>query len=374
MPLRALKDFFQLEAASSVILLLATLLSLIWVNSPLEVLHQRFIHKSLFIINDGLMTLFFVIVGLELKKGYLNGQLKRFSQIMLPLSSAIGGMLVPALIYYAINYSQPITAKGWAIPVATDIAFALAVLTFFGRQLPQSLKLFLLALAIFDDIGAILIIALFYSNDISFLYLILSGIAVLGLLVCNRCSVQSLIPYVLLGCLLWFFLLYAGIHPTIGGVIFALILPEKDPSSLLVTQVETALHPWVAYLIMPLFALANAGVSFHKISLESFFDPVTVGIVLGLFIGKQIGVMLFAFLTIKLKLAPFPKHTTWRQLYGVALLCGIGFTMSLFLGTLSFESHPMYLAEVRLGVLLGSLFSGILGAFVLYRAGPAHRI
>lgn len=366
MPIQLLKRYLQLETSSSFILFLAAILSMILANSPLAPYHQRFIDQFIFLINDGLMAIFFAAVGIELKKGYLDGQLASFSQIALPLAGAIGGMLVPALIYCFINRSSPETLVGWATPVATDIAFALGVLALAGRRISISLKLFLLTLAIFDDIGAIIIIAVFYTSGGSYGFLLLALLPIIGLILLNINYVRSLTPYVICGMLLWFCLLKSGVHPTIAGVLFALAIPEKsdNPTSPL-RRLEHGLHPWVAYLIMPLFALANAGVSLATVTWESLFDVVVLGIALGLFLGKQIGVFLFSWLLIRSGAARLPEKTSWRQLYGVALLCGIGFTMSLFLGTLSFQNESIYLAEVRLGVLLGSLLSALVGALIL---------
>ena len=356
--------FLQLESSSSIILLLAAIIAMIWANSPLVELHDRFIAASLFWINEGFMALFFLLVGLELKRGFMQGELSKVSQAMLPAVAAFGGMLVPALIYWAINHDHPIAAKGWATPVATDIAFAVGVLTLFGRRVPYGLKLFLLALAIFDDIGAIIIIALFYSHGIAYLWLFQSLVLVLILYLFNRLNIRKVIPYLIVGVCLWFALLKSGVHPTISGVLLALTIPT-DGSKSAFNQLENKLHPWVAYLIMPMFALANAGFSLHDLSWDSLREDVVLGIVLGLFVGKQVGVFGFSWLLIRLRFAKLPTHTSWLSLYGVALLCGIGFTMSLFLGTLSFQNEAGYLAEVRLSVIIGSILSGLVGAYVL---------
>lgn len=367
MPIHHIKQFLQLESAGGVILFAMAILALLWANSPFAYLHQYFISKSLFLINDGLMAIFFLVIGLELKRGYLEGQLSKLSQVLLPLVAAIGGMVIPALIYLWVNHANPITIKGWATPVATDIAFALGVLSLLGRRVPVSLKLFLLALAVFDDIGAIIIISLFYSTSLSCIYLWLSLTVVLLLLLLNVLSVRSLIPYILIGILLWICLLNSGVHPTIAGVLLAFTIPSHTNTEISpLHKLENALHPWVAFFIMPLFALANAGFSFHELASEQISLEVVAGIILGLFFGKQIGVFLFSWILIKLKLAKLPEHCTWLEIYGVAVLCGIGFTMSLFLGTLSFANEPVYLAEVRLGVFVGSFMSGLFGAMVLF--------
>ena len=331
------RQFLQLESSSGIILILMTLIAIAWANSPLAFLHQKFIATWLFWINEGLMAIFFLLVGLELKQGLLYGELSKPRQIVLPLVSALGGMAVPALIYYFINQDNPITLKGWATPVATDIAFALGVLSLFGKRISIELKLFLLALAIFDDIGAIVIIAFFYSHGIS----VLAILAVIGLLtllyIGNLFSVRSLTFYLVLGVLLWLCLLPSGIHPTLAGILLAFTIPADPVGNSPVTQLENKLHPYVAYLIMPLFALANAGFSLQLISIERLSAPIVLGIILGLFMGKQLGIFGTAWICIKLGLAKLPKQASWFSLYGVSLLCGIGFTMSLFLVTLSFQ-------------------------------------
>lgn len=374
MRMNVLQRFLKQESSSSIILFAMAVLALVWANSPLAFIYQKFIDTSLFWINEGLMAVFFLVVGLELKRGFLEGQLAKLSQVILPLIGALGGMLVPALIYIAINYHQPETLIGWATPVATDIAFALGMLSLFGRRVPYALKLFLLALAIFDDLGAILIIALFYSSDLSTILLLPSIVLALILCLLNVLSVRTLVPYLLIGIGLWFCLLHSGVNPTIAGVITAFTIPgnARDHYSPL-DHLETKLHPWVAYLIMPLFALANAGFSLETVNATILLDSVVVGIALGLFVGKQLGVFSFCWLAVRLGGASLPERTSWSMLYGVALLCGIGFTMSLFLGTLAFEGENIYLAEVRLGVIIGSILSGLLGAMVLSMAFARKR-
>jgi len=370
MPISLVRKFLQLESASGIILFIMAVLAIIWANSPLSYLHQRFLDQFLFLINDGLMAIFFLVVGLELKREYQRGQLSRLSQIALPAAAAVGGMVVPALIYYSINFHDPVTVSGWATPVATDIAFALGVLSLFGRRVPVGLKLFLLALAIFDDLGAIIIIALFYSSGLSWLWLLLSALVAFFLYFLNRMSVRSLTPYLSAGMVMWFCLLHSGVHPTIAGVLLALSIPgdtqgnERQPMLLL----ENKLHPWVAFLIMPLFALSNAGFSFQGLSWSMLGGHLFLGISLGLFIGKQIGVFLLSWLLVKCRFATLPDNSSWFALYGISLLCGIGFTMSLFLGTLSFPNDNVYLAEMRVGVLVGSVISGLVGAVVLFIA------
>lgn len=366
MRVSVLQKFLKLESASGIILFAMAVLAMIWANSPLAFIHQKFIDASLFFINEGLMAIFFLVVGLELKRGFLEGQFSRLSQILLPAAAALGGMIVPALIYLALNYSHPETVIGWATPVATDIAFALGVLSLFGRRVPIALKLFLLALAIFDDLGAILIIAFFYSSDLSALLLLLSVVLGLILGLFNVLSIRSLIPYLLVGVGLWFCLLHSGVNPTIAGVVLALTIPGAQGGRYSpLIYLEAKLHPWVAYLIMPLFALANAGFAMPEATDSLWFDSVVLGIALGLFIGKQMGVFSFSWLVIRLGWAKLPEKSSWLMLYGVALLCGIGFTMSLFLGTLAFENENIYLAEVRLGVIIGSILSSLAGAVIL---------
>ncbi len=367
---KILRQFLILESASGIILFFAALVAMMLANSPFRELHQLFAQTFLFSINEGLMALFFLLVGLELKRGFMDGSLSKPAQIALPGFAALGGMVVPALIYLAINHDNAEALRGWSTPVATDIAFALGVLSLFGRKVPTGLKLFLLALAIFDDIGAILIIAIFYSQQISYFFLALSFILVLVLYLLNVLFVRSMLPYLLLGACLWAALLYSGIHPTIGGVLLAFAIPSDGVKVVSPAQkLEKILHPYVAYCIMPLFALANVGFDLSEISLQILQEKIVLGIVFGLFIGKQVGVFGFSWLLITLKRAKLPKNTSWLAFYGVTLLCGIGFTMSLFLGTLSFQSvGALYLSEVRIGVIIGSILSGLVGALILTRA------
>lgn len=366
MNIRILKKFLELESAGGIILFFMAIVAMVWANSSFAYLHQQFVAVSLFGINEGLMAIFFLIVGMELKREFCDGHLSQPSMIVLPAVGALGGMILPALIYALINHGHP-TLRGWATPVATDIAFALGVLSLFNKRIPIQLKLFLLALAIYDDLGAIVIIALFYSHGLSYLSLFQSVVFVIILYIFNRLNVRSVLPYLLIGAWLWWAMLHSGIHPTIAGVIVALFIPDGESYSPL-RYLEDRLHPWVAYLILPLFALANAGVPLTGLTWQSLLDPVVLGIVLGLFVGKQIGVFGFSWIMIKLKWAKLPENATWWMLYGVSLLCGIGFTMSLFLGTLSFQNQDTYLAEVRLGVMIGSVLSALAGAFVLFWA------
>lgn len=376
MPLTVIRQFLKLETASGVILLFAAILALVVDNSPLSSTYQRLISailtfhsigidlsgSTLFWVNEGLMTFFFLLVGLELKREFVDGELSHIKQVMLPGVAALGGMLIPALFYIAINHGNLHALRGWAVPVATDIAFALGVLSLFGQRVPLGLKLFLLALAIFDDIGAIVIIALFYSEHLAWIPLCIGMVIVLAMFCLNRLSIKAGMVYFLLGILLWGCILRSGIHASIVGVLVALVMPVNR-------ALEAKLHPWIAFLIMPLFAFTNAGISFASVDKNILFSPITWGVIAGLVLGKQIGVFSAAWLFVKLKWASIPKGTTWLQFYGVALLCGIGFTMSLFLGTLAFQNdQPMYLVEVRLGVLLGSIISGVMGAMMLHMA------
>ncbi len=361
-----LRTFLKHEASSGILLLVMALVALVLDNSVFSDSYQKILQtpSTLFWINEGLMTLFFLSIGLELKREFLQGELSTSSKVVLPSIAALGGMLAPALIYLAINFHHAPALKGWAVPVATDIAFALGVLSLFGKQVPLGLKVFLMTLAIFDDVGAIIIIAGFYSHDLSYFLL---GIALLLILILqwlNIAGVQRLLPYFLVGFILWLCVVGSGVHATVAGILLAFTIPLAP-----LQYLEKKLHPWVAYLIMPLFALANAGVSFQGLHLSIITDFVSLGIILGLFLGKQLGVFGFVWTVVKLNWCRLPKHTTWLELYGIALLCGIGFTMSLFLGTLAFANdNPIYLTEVRLGVLIGSLLSGLMGAGILYIA------
>lgn len=364
--LQLFQRFIQLEAASSTILLLTAVLAMLIANSPYADSYQLVTASAAFWINDGLMAIFFLLVGLELKRGMIVEQAGQFSNIILPAVAAVGGMIVPALIYLAINYQDPISVKGWPIPVATDIAFAVGILSIFGSRVPAGLKLFLLSLAIFDDVGAIIIIAAVFNQSLLGSYVALSMVALLALLIMNQFRVLSLWPYMIIGLVLWVGLLFAGIHPTLAGVLLAFTIPvsNKTRSSPL-HRLEGYLHPWVAYFIMPLFAFANAGVSLQGLNLPILKSGVVLGIILGLVVGKQIGVFLATWLLVRLRWAILPVNTSWSMVYGASILCGIGFTMSLFLGTLSFAADPFYLTEVRLGVILASVISGVLGALVL---------
>ena len=375
------KWFFKLEAASGLVLLFAAIIALIISNSNLSDLYFSTLNKYLFIginqfglklsvihwINDALMAVFFFFVTLEIKREFLQGELSDMKQALLPIIAAVGGMVVPALIYVIINYGDPETLNGWAIPSATDIAFSLGVLSLLGRRVPLSLKVFLTALAIIDDLGAILIIAIFYSGDLSLKYLSLMFLSFLVLLFINKVNIKKFLPYLIIGLFLWDFTHNSGIHATIAGVLLAMTIPhrKKENDFSLLLKVEHSISPYVAFGIMPLFAFANAGVSLEGLTFSSLLDKVPLGIVLGLFVGKQLGVFLFSFISIKLKIAKMPNNSNWFNLYGVGILTGIGFTMSLFVGNLAFVENLQYMDGVKIGVLTGSLLSTIGGYFLI---------
>jgi len=378
-----LKEFLCMESASGILLLIAASLAIVVENSAAKYLYDSLlgtpveikigdfeIAKPLLLwINDGLMAIFFFLIGLEVKREFLAGELADPARVVLPVIAAVGGMAIPAAIYVSVNWGDPVAMKGWAIPSATDIALALGVLALLGNRIPQSLKLFLMTLAIIDDLGAIIIIAVFYTADLSFLSLLLATIAIVGLFIMNRRGVLRLAPYMLIGLVLWAAVLKSGVHATLAGVLTAFFIPFKRDAGETQTQLERLehdIHPSVAYGILPLFAFANAGISFEGITLESMLHPVPFGIAAGLFIGNQIGVFGFSWLAIKLGISKMPQAVNWMQLYGAALLCGIGFTMSLFVGSLAFEQGgPDFAVDDRLGILLGSLASGLLGYSVL---------
>ena len=375
------KWFFKLEAASGLVLLIAAILALVVSNSDLSELYFISLEKYLFIginefglklsvhhwINDALMAIFFFFVTLEIKREFLQGELSNIKQALLPIIAAVGGMVVPALFYVMINYENPETINGWAIPSATDIAFSLGILSLLGSRVPISLKIFLTALAIIDDLGAILIIAFFYSGDLSVPYLSLILISYFLLLVLNKFSIKFFTPYLIIGLCMWFFTYKSGIHATIAGVLLATTIPHhlKEHDFSLLVKIEHGISPYVAFLFMLIFAFANAGVSVAGLSLIGLLSPVPLGILLGLFFGKQIGVLLFSYVSIKLKFADIPNNSNWLTIYGVSILTGIGFTMSLFVGNLAFAENTQYIDGVKIGVLAGSLLSTVFGYFVL---------
>lgn len=379
MPLRStFTRFFQLEAASGLLLIAAAALALIINNSPLSSFYSSFLEvpvavqigalqiakPSLLWINDGLMALFFLLIGLEVKRELLDGHLSKPSQVVLPGAAAIGGMVVPALIYWALNKDNPAALGGWTIPMATDIAFALGVLALLGKRVPVSLKLFLMTLAIIDDLGAIIVIAIFYSGELSSASLAGAGACLVALIAMNRLGVVKLGPYLIIGLILWVCVLKSGVHATLAGVTLAFCIPLRtknaEPSPLL--GLEHALHPWVAYGILPLFAFANAGVSLAGVNLESFTHHVPMGIAAGLLVGKTVGVFGLTWLAVKTGLAALPTGANWGQVMGVAILCGIGFTMSLFVGSLAFlPGSSEYAGMDRMGILTGSILAALIG-------------
>tara|TARA_A100001037_G_scaffold298480_1_gene322282 strand:+ start:547 stop:1719 length:1173 start_codon:yes stop_codon:yes gene_type:complete len=375
------KWFFKLEAASGLVLLISAILALIISNSNLSEMYFGTLEKYIFIginkygiklsvlhwINDALMAIFFFFVTLEIKREFIEGELSNLKQAMLPIVGAIGGMLVPALVYVYINYGDTETLRGWAIPSATDIAFSLGVLSLLGSRVPISLKVFLTALAIIDDLGAIIIIAFFYSGDLNIIYLGLIILAFLALLILNKFNIKKFLPYLLIGIFMWDFTHQSGIHATIAGVLLASTIPhrKKPKEHSMLIKIEHAISPYVAFGIMPLFAFANAGVSLEGLSLSSFASKVPLGILLGLFVGKQFGVFIFSYLSIKFKIAQMPTNANWINFYGVGVLTGIGFTMSLFVGNLAFVENMNYMDGVKIGVLGGSLLSTLFGYFLI---------
>jgi NhaA family Na+:H+ antiporter len=375
------KWFFKLEAASGLILLIAAIIALVVSNSIYSELYFKTLGQYLFIgindfglklsvhhwINDLLMAIFFFFVTLEIKREFIQGELSNIKKALLPIIGAVGGMVIPALIYVVINFGNAETINGWAIPSATDIAFSLGILSLLGSRVPISLKIFLTALAIIDDLGAILIIAFFYSGDLSISYLSLILISYIFLLVLNKFGFKIFLPYLIIGSFMWFFTYKSGIHATIAGVLLASTIPHriKDKDFSLLIKLEHAISPYVAFMIMPIFAFANAGVSLEGLSMTSLLRPVPLGILLGLFVGKQVGVMIFSFIAVKSGAAQMPDNSSWLSLYGVSVLTGIGFTMSLFVGNLAFAENIQYIDGVKIGVLAGSLLSTLFGYFIL---------
>ena len=385
--LNAMREFLKLETAGGALLIIATVLALLLANIPLA--HNAYewflgLHLTITIgglgvdkplllwINDALMVLFFMLVGLELKREILEGELASPDQVVLPVLAAIGGLLVPAAIFWFMNNDIASQKNGWAIPTATDIAFALAMLSLLGSRVPVSLKIFLTTIAIVDDLAAIIIIAIFYTSDLSLVSLILAAIGIIGLVILNRLKVMRLAPYMLVGLFIWLCVLKSGVHATLAGVVVAAFIPlRRDDGESPARHLEHALHPWVAFAVLPIFAFANAGVSFHGMSMEKLSNGVPAGIILGLFLGKQLGVFGMVGLARLLRVAELPKGTSWGQIYGVAVLCGVGFTMSLFIGTLAYEHGDFdVLSGVKMGVLVGSLLSAVFGLVVLNFALP----
>lgn len=391
------RQFFKMEASGGILLVIAAAIALIVANSPLyDLYHYVFnevkfhigfdtpatqgylqIKKSVLLwINDGFMAIFFLLVGLEIKRELMGGELSSRSRALLPAIAAVGGMIVPALIYYYINKDIPENLSGWAIPAATDIAFALGILSLLGSKADVRLKVLLTAIAIIDDLGAILIIAFFYTGDVVMEPLYVGAAALVVMFILNQRRVSHITPYGLLGIILWIAVLKSGVHATLAGVATAMFIPmtcKHDPDYSPCKHLEHALHPWVAFGILPLFAFANAGVPFTGMGWHSFSEPITLGIIAGLVVGKQVGIFSMLLLAIKTRLSPMPENVTWVQLYGVSILCGIGFTMSLFIGGLAFSGIEQQ-AEIRVGVLAGSCISALIGFVLLYFAPPKKKI
>ncbi|QRM30001.1 Na+/H+ antiporter NhaA [Microvirga sp. VF16] len=372
-----MRRFFDSEASGGIILMGVTVIALAVANSPLASIYFSALKtyvlglSVLHWINDALMAVFFLLVGLEIKREMLDGQLSTWPRRILPGIAALGGMVVPALIYLAITWNQPELRNGWAIPTATDIAFALGVLAILGSRVPTTLKIFLTALAILDDLGAIIIIAVFYTSDLSLPMLGMAALCLAALIAFNRFNLTALLPYLAVGAILWFFVLKSGIHATLAGVALALTIPlQAQPKKTRAEdsplhQLEHALQPWVAYAVIPIFGFANAGLPLSELSFGYLLDPLPLGIAMGLFIGKQLGVFAFSEIAIRLGLADMPAGASRAQCYGVALLCGIGFTMSLFIGALAFPDQEALLNATKIGVLLGSALSALAGYLVL---------
>ena len=386
MTIQTIKDFLKLESASGLLLIGAMLLALISANSPLASLYGTFLDTHVAVqigalalakplllwINDGLMAIFFLLVGLEVKREVLEGELSSLPQIALPGIAAVGGMVIPALIYVGLNWTDAVALKGWAIPAATDIAFALGIMALLGNRVPNALKLFLLTLAILDDLGAIVIIALFYTSQLSLTSLLLAALAIIVLVAMNRLGVTRIAAYMLVGVFLWICVLKSGVHATLAGVVLAFAIPlrpKNQPNQSPLRDLEHNLHPWVAFGILPLFAFANAGISFAGMTPQTLFAPLPLGIALGLFIGKQLGIFGLSWVGVKLKIARLPQGIGWREFHGMATLCGIGFTMSLFIATLALEGVSDEVgAAARLGILIGSFLSAITGFLLLRQA------
>jgi NhaA family Na+:H+ antiporter len=383
----AIKDFIKKDSSSGILLIIVTILALILQNSGLSNAYTGFLHTPVEIrfgalhiakplllwVNDGLMAIFFFVIGLEVKREVMEGHLSSLSQITLPGIAAIGGMIVPALVFIAFNNGAEFAMNGWAIPTATDIAFALGILSLLGNRVPISLKIFLMALAIIDDLGAIVIIALFYTSELSTMSISIAGAALVVLFIMNRLNVARQAAYILVGIILWVSVLKSGVHATLAGVALAFMIPlhskdEQGKPFSMAHHMEHSLHYWVAFFILPLFAFVNAGVDLRGISIEEMGGNVPLGIMAGLFIGKQVGVFGFSWIAIKLGIASLPKEATWITLYGVAVLTGIGFTMSLFVDSLAYNDTKMFHFADKLAILLGSLFSGLMGYFVLKMA------
>jgi NhaA family Na+:H+ antiporter len=378
---QAIKNFFSREEKSGILLLLFAMLALIIVNSPLQSLYFEIKYTYIPInigdfsftknvshwVNDGLMAIFFFVIGLELKREILEGELSSFDRMVLPAIAAIGGMLAPAVVYVLINYSNPENMSGWAIPTATDIAFSLAVLLLLGKSVPLSLKVFLLSLAIIDDLGAVLIIAFFYTSEISMIYLSYSAAVLALLILLNLSGSQKMYLYILLGIFLWYFVLKSGVHATIAGVLLATTIPNNQKNSIddsMLKQLEHKLHNFVGILVLPIFAFFNSDINFSDVTLDSLYSPLSLGIVLGLLLGKPIGITFFTYIGMKTKLFKLPDDVTLKDIFGLSFLCGIGFTMSLFINGLAF-SDPVLVDSSKLGIFIGSIVSAVAGYLIL---------
>ncbi|NPA81860.1 MAG: Na+/H+ antiporter NhaA [Epsilonproteobacteria bacterium] len=379
--MKFIEEFMKKESSSGILLIIATIAALILQNGPLSNFYASFLHTPVEIrfgdlqiakplllwVNDGLMAVFFFLVGLEIKREVIEGDLSSIKQIALPAVAALGGMIVPALIFIAFNKGESFALNGWAIPTATDIAFALGVLSLLGSRVPTSLKIFLTALAIIDDLGAIIIIALFYTDELSTVSIAIASLALIALFILNKKGVQRKAPYILIGIILWVSVLKSGVHATLAGVALAFFIPlkSKNKDYSMLKEMEKDLHSWVAFFILPLFAFVNAGVDLKNISINELFTSVPLGIMLGLFLGKQIGVFGFSYIAIKLKLAKLPEKSNWIKFYGVSVLTGIGFTMSLFIDSLAFDDTQIYHYADKLAILLGSFLSATVGYMIL---------
>ena len=382
----AVRDFIRLESAGGILLLAAAVLAMLVANSPLANIYNSLLDTTVAVqvgalsidkplllwVNDGLMAVFFFLVGLEIKREVVEGELSSLSQVVLPGMGALGGMTVPAAIYAWLNWGDPVALDGWAIPVATDIAFALALLSVFGTRVPTALKVFLLTMAIFDDLAAVVIIALFYSPDLSLTALLISALALLVAIAMNRLGVTRTSSYILLGVVLWIAVLKSGVHATLAGVLIAFCIPMRDAQGESpLRDLEHDLHGPVAFAILPMFAFANAGLSLAGMSIEDLTHPVTAGVVSGLLIGKPVGVLAFVWLAVGLRFTQLPKNVNWTQLLGVAFVCGIGFTMSLFIAGLAFEDGSGdYFGRDRLGILVGSILSALVACGLLHASLP----
>lgn len=385
------RKFLKKESTSGIILMVVTVLALIFSNTFLSDFYNTFLHtqiefkigdyleisKPLILwVNDGLMAIFFLLIGLEIKRELILGHLSSFSKIALPAIAALGGMLVPALIFVFFNYDNNFALKGWAIPTATDIAFALGIISLLGKRVPTSLKIFLMALAIFDDLGAILIIAFFYTSKLSFFSLAMALFCIITLYMMNKMRITLVSAYALVGIILWVCVLKSGIHATLAGIILAFTIPlnaideEKRKRVSPVKSLQHYIHFWVAFYILPIFAFVNAGIDLRDLSLEKMINPVSLGIIVGLFIGKQLGVFAFVWIAVKLKIAKLPRCTTWAQVYGVCVLTGIGFTMSLFIDSLAYIDSSQFYYTDKLAILIGSILSGLMGYLILYFIKP----